>query len=92
VSFTFKDFLSETGQAQDTENLSADDLKKKAQEMMRRAQLKSSGRDEQVDRLALRDLQQQLRDADDPRKKVDIQRRITELTKKINQPQQQRGV
>lgn len=79
--FTFKDFL-EAEEVEDIEDLSSEDLQKKAQEMKKMAHLKSSGRGDYAEKKALRSLQQKLRTATDPRQKADLQRRIKELTTK----------
>lgn len=77
---SFKDFLSEMEAVDtDVEDLTPQQLQAKAVQMKKIAALKSSGREDQANKLALRELQQELRDAKDPRQKADIQRRIKEL-------------
>lgn len=87
--FTFKEFLAEIEDVQDVEDLSSDDLKKRAIAMQKRAQLKASGRTDQADKLSIRDLQLQLRDARDPRQRADLQRRLKELMTKKPEDQVQ---
>lgn len=80
--FTFKKFLAEVEDIQDVEDLSSEELKQRAQAMMKRAQLKASGREDQANKQSIRDLQIQLRDAKDPRQRADLQRRLKELMTK----------
>lgn len=80
--FTFKQFLAEVSNEKDVEDLSAEELKKRARELQRRAQMKAAGQEERAEKTALRDLQVELRQTSDPRKKADLQRRIKELTTK----------
>lgn len=79
---TFKEFLQEQEVQTDPEDLSSEDLLKRAAHMKKMAQLKQSGREDQAEKHELRNLQMQLRQATDPRQKADIQRRIKELTTK----------
>ena len=86
---TFKEFLLEQEVQTDPEDLSAEELSKRANLMRKRAQLKAQGREEQADKHMLRDLQLQLRSATDPRQKADLGRRIKELTTMSPEEQQQ---
>lgn len=90
---SFKEFLAELDDTADTENLSAGDLKQRAQSLLKQAQMKSAGQDQQVQQIELRNLQTRLRTATDPRQKADLQRRIQALTmKRQQQGQQQPGM
>lgn len=77
---TFKDFLREMDEVKtDVEDLSAEDLNKRATQLKKMAALKAGGREEQAEKFTLRELQNKLRQSTDPRQKADIQRRIKEL-------------
>lgn len=80
MTMTFKDFLREMESVKtDVEDLSAEDLNKRAMALKKQAALKAAGRGEQAEKQSLRALQLQLRQATDPRQKADLQRRIKEL-------------
>lgn len=85
--FTFLEFLAEMGE-EDVEDLSADELNKRAQMLKKQAQLKAGGREEQAKKQSLRALQMQMRDTKDPIKKADLGRRIKEL----NQAKKEEGM
>ena len=77
---TFIEFLNEMEEeGNDVEDLSSEDLNKRAIMVKKRALLKKSGRGDQADKLAIRDLKIKMRKTSDPRQKADIQRRIKEL-------------
>lgn len=81
LMFTFLDYIREMEENQnDPEDLTPQELNKRAQELKKMATLKSAGREKQVDQMQLRKLQKELRNTTDPRAKVDIQRRIREIT------------
>ncbi len=85
--FTFLEFLAEMGE-EDVEDLSPEELNKRAQMLKKQAQLKSGGREEQAKKQSLRALQMQMRDTKDPIKKADLGRRIKEL----NQAKKEEGM
>lgn len=65
--------------AKDVEDMNPEEMTQHAKQLMKRARLKDSGREEQAKNLAMRDLRQKIRDAQDPRQRMDLQRRLREL-------------
>lgn len=77
---TFKEFFEAMEVQTDTEDLSSEDLIKRATQLRKQATLKASGREDQAKKQSLRALQMKQRAATDPREKADLGRRIKELT------------
>lgn len=83
MTMTFKQFLmnENSSPATDVEDMTPDEMDKKAMEMRRDAQRLRAGQGDAVKRQQIMRLQQMLRDPSiSPQKKLDVQRRIKELT------------
>jgi hypothetical protein len=78
-NLTFKQYLTEGVPVQDdAEDMSPEDMEKRAMEMRRNAQMKRSN-PEMAKRKQMMALRKRLQGATDPRLKADLQRRIKEL-------------
>ncbi len=93
MKMTFKEFLLERDAVEtDVEDLSAEDLQKRAMELRRQAQLKASGKADVADKRNARAIRLRMRDEKDTRLKADLSRRAQELDRKAIQGDEQTGV